>query len=1263
VHFKKLRVHGFKSFVDPVELMIEPGITGVVGPNGCGKSNVIESLRWVMGEASAKRMRGGEMDDVIFAGSSTRPQRNNAEVTVFMDNADRIAPAAFNDSDEIEITRRIDRGQGSTYRINGKEVRARDVQLLFADLATGANSTAIVSQGRVGALIGAKPTDRRTLLEEAAGIRGLHSRRHEAELRLKAAESNLERLEDVIGALETQFGGLQRQARQANRYRKIAEQLRAQEAILLHIRWLEADQTLTDARAALAEAESVVAERTQAAAQGASLQTHAHEVIPKLREAEAEAAARLQAQVIAERQLQSEAERVGEQITELRARLDQIATDASREETLASDAVEALARLKEEKEKLEAQQAGEKVTTDRLRQERDEADAAVTEKEQALDELNEHVAAVEAQRASLIRQVEEATRRLAALDARAGAISQETEELNQKIAQAGDVEAARAAVTQADAALSQARNDAETAESQREEAEQAAKIARGALDQAEAAMRAELDAARNAARDALSTAERTARDSISQADRAGRDAVSAAERTGREQVEAARSKRSSLAAEANALRDLLTQDDDGAEPVLEQLDVASGYETALGAAFGDDLDAALDEAASRHWIDLGALPNGGPDLPGGVVPLSRHVRAPESLARRLSQVGVAEDAAIATRLQVDLAVGQRLVTQDGGLWRWDGLRIRPGTATAAAKRLEYRNRLAVVEDALQAAEKTLAGATEAAEQALLATRAQAEADQAKAHEAADALIAEARSANEAALADAEAKAHGRLDDLRKASEVAADALSQASMRATQARQDQQAAYDQVGQARATLTRLEQQVSDSRNRLSALVEESARLEADKVEAQDRLASSQQAQKVLEDAGALRERLSRLRTTVAELRARQVEKRSAFDQLERDAKARGDRLAAISAEMQSWTSRSEGATRRMADLEQRRLAAGRDLTAMEARPTQIEEKLGFLRDTIAKCEADRQAAADKLAEAENAQRDMDLALRQAETALAAAREARVRREAAVEQAMQTVASLTERVREKLDCTPEQALTQSGLESDATLPPQDDVERRIERLARERDAIGPVNLRAEQEAAELEEQITSMQAERDDLIAAIARLRQGINALNREGRERLLKAFDEVNTHFRDLFVTLFGGGEAHLKLTESDDPLEAGLEIMASPPGKKMQILSLLSGGEQALTALALLFGVFLTNPAPICVLDEVDAPLDDSNVDRFCKMLDQITSAGSTRFLVVTHHRMTMARMDRLFGVTMAERGVSQLVSVDLRQAERMKEAG
>lgn len=1240
MHFKKLKVHGFKSFVDPVELMIEPGITGVVGPNGCGKSNVIESLRWVMGEASAKRMRGGEMDDVIFGGSSGRPQRNSAEVGVILDNLDRLAPAAFNDAEELEITRRIDRGQGSTYRINGKEVRARDVQLLFADLATGANSTAIVSQGRVGALIGAKPTDRRTLLEEAAGIRGLHSRRHEAELRLKAAESNLERLEDVIGALETQFGGLQRQARQANRYRKIAEQLRAQEAILLHLRWTAAQESLDKAREALKEAEAVVADKTQTAAQGANLQAHAQEILPKLREAEAEAAARLQAQVIAERQLEDEGERVVEQLQALRTRLDQIASDAAREETLASDAVEALARLGEEKKQIEGQQSAEKADAKRLKLERDDADASVAKEEGVLDELNEHVAAVEAQRGGLTRQVEDARARIESLDQRAESIAQEVATLNTRIAEAGDVEGARVDLAAAEQALSAAGTASDEAEEARLEAEEVAGTTRTALSEAESRLREELDTARNAARDAISASEREARDMVAQAERNAQETVTAAERA-----------RAQLSAEADALTDLLAQDDDGGEPVLEAIQVEGGYETALGAALGDDLDAALDEAASRHWTDLGALAQ-APTLPAGAAPLSAYVNAPPALARRLAQIGVVADADEAVLLQRDLQLGQRLVSRDGGLWRWDGLRIRPGTATAAAKRLEQRNRLATVQEKLGDADAALAAAREAAETGTTEARRQAAKMQADAQEAARTRVAEA-----------EASAEGKLDGLRDAATAAAVALSDASTAATETRQEQQAAYDKVGTARSYLSRLEQQVSESRSRLVALDDETKRLVVDREEAQGQVESADRALAVLEDAAVLRERLSRTRAALAEMRARQVEKRSAYDRLEREAKARGERLNAIIAEEGSWTSRSDGAARRQKDLEERRLAAGRELTALEARPAEIEEQRAFLQDKIAEIETARKAAADKLAEAELAQRDTDQALKAAEMALATARETRVRREAEVDQAMQAVTTVAERVHEKLECRPEEALEQSGLAPDASLPQPDDVERRIERLTRERDNIGPVNLRAEQEAQELEEQIASMQAERDDLIAAIGRLRQGINALNREGRERLLKAFDEVDAHFRQLFVELFGGGEAHLKLTESEDPLQAGLEIMASPPGKKMQVLSLLSGGEQALTALALLFGVFLTNPAPICVLDEVDAPLDDTNVDRFCQMLDKIAKAGTTRFLVVTHHRMTMARVDRLFGVTMAERGVSQLVSVDLRQAERMREAG
>ncbi|MCW8835293.1 MAG: chromosome partitioning protein ParA, partial [Rhodospirillales bacterium] len=322
--------------------------------------------------------------------------------------------------------------------------------------------------------------------------------------------------------------------------------------------------------------------------------------------------------------------------------------------------------------------------------------------------------------------------------------------------------------------------------------------------------------------------------------------------------------------------------------------------------------------------------------------------------------------------------------------------------------------------------------------------------------------------------------------------------------------------------------------------------------------------------------------------------------------------------------------------------------------------IEAQRHALLSSLEESEARRRLAADTLSSAEGTLAEVDRALREAEAALSLAREERVRTEAAVEQGKQTCRSIAERVTEKLDCKPEQLREIAEIEEDAPLPGLEEVERRVQRLDRERETMGPVNLRAEHEQKELAEQLEGLETERSDLIKAIEKLRRGIAELNREGRQRLLASFAEVDRHFQELFVRLFGGGRAHLQLTESDDPLEAGLEIMASPPGKRLQSLSLLSGGEQALTALALLFGVFLTNPAPICVLDEVDAPLDDANVDRFCTLLDEISSASATRFLVITHHRMTMARMDRLFGVTMSERGVSQLVSVDLHQAEALR---
>ncbi len=401
MHFTRLRLAGFKSFVEPTELAIEPGLTGVVGPNGCGKSNLIEGLRWVMGETSAKKMRGGAMDDVIFNGTSMRPARNIAEVSLLLDNAGRDAPAAYNDGDELEIVRRIERESGSGYRINGGDVRARDVQLLFADLATGAHATALVSQGQIGALIAAKPVDRRRILEEAAGITGLHSRRHEAELRLRAAETNLERLDDVMAAMEDQLRGLKRQARQATRYRNLSGHIRRAEAMLLYLRWRQAETAAGSARERLGQATGQVADLTSAAAAASTAQASQAEALPPLRQAEAESAARLHHLAVSRDGLEAEEVRAREAKAALEARLSQIAGDSQREQSLLSDAADNARRLESEAQALEAAREGEGEAQAAAEARVAESGSRLAEREQALDEANRQAAEEAGRRRSL----------------------------------------------------------------------------------------------------------------------------------------------------------------------------------------------------------------------------------------------------------------------------------------------------------------------------------------------------------------------------------------------------------------------------------------------------------------------------------------------------------------------------------------------------------------------------------------------------------------------------------------------------------------------------------------------------------------------------------------------------------------------------------------------------------------------------------------------------------------------------------------------
>jgi len=567
---------------------------------------------------------------------------------------------------------------------------------------------------------------------------------------------------------------------------------------------------------------------------------------------------------------------------------------------------------------------------------------------------------------------------------------------------------------------------------------------------------------------------------------------------------------------------------------------------------------------------------------------------------------VIADPAEAAALTPLLLPGQRLVSRDGALWRWDGFTVAAGAPTSSAQRLRQRNRLA-----------ELAGEIDAAEQA----------------------VSELQRALDAAMA-----------------EFAAAAAAEAA-----ARQAMREALGALSGARDRHNTLVQRDATALSRLAALAESEERLAADREEAGAQGEAARSGLAELADPTSSRDALARQRAVLGERRTVQLTAQGEHDRLLREAAGRRQRLASLALEERSWQSRVEGTTRQIAALAERHTALTAEIERLARLPAEIAAQRERLVETIATATEKRSLTGDALARGETALAETEKTLKQAEAALGAAREERVRCEAAVEQAGQMRRELTRRIAERLNCAPEAILEIGGIAADDEMPPVGEAETRLERLVRERDGMGPVNLVAETEAAELEERIAGLNTERADLTAAIARLRQGISQLNQEGRERLLAAFTKVNEHFGQLFVTLFGGGRAHLALDEGEDPLSAGLEVMASPPGKRLQSLSLLSGGEQALTALALLFAVFLTNPAPICVLDEVDAPLDDANVDRFCKLVEEIAASAQTRFLIITHHRITMARMDRLFGVTMSERGVSQLVSVDLQAAERLRQ--
>jgi chromosome segregation protein len=877
--FKQLEVISFKSFADKTTFYFEDGLTGIVGPNGCGKSNIVESLRWCMGETSAKSLRGSGMEDVIFSGTTSRPSKNLCEVALKLENDNRLPQ--FKDMPEIEVRRKIEKDKGSKYYLNGREVRAKDIQILFADLSTGPHSPSMVSQGRVGSLVTAKPTDRRAILEEAAGIGGLHVRRHEAELRLTAAENNLKKADDIMKQIENQLKSLLKQAEEASKYKNISNEIQHLEAKLVFFQFKEIEKSILDAQTELGEVEDEIsAVNIDKNFNENALKEESQKIAP-LRDNNAQLNAKLQRLNLEFEQINEEEGRAKNEIEKIKKEIKQISIDIDREKQIINDSSSNEKRLSNER-------------------------SDVVEMEQNSSEIEE-------------------------------------------------------------------------------KAEKAYKETLGEL--------------------------------------------------GKEQ---------------SILNDL-------SEKIFSQI---GGFEFGIIKNKIDQLSVQIQNINLKLKNEVGIIDN------------------------------------------LD-------------------------TSTFKGKITEYYNDLTIVENLIKKINFDL----EAAEP--------------------------------------QANLNSNLTNKLK--------------------------------------------EDFINKLKI---------------------------------------------ISELQEKYASILSKHETLKQENLKRKERLKNIDSEIKNWIDLKNSSEKKFEELSGRIKDREAILVKEEIKPGTIAEKKGTYVQNIKNVEEDILQINEQLDSKEDSVKSINQKLYDINGIILQITERKVRAQTIIEGLKEKKKEIELKSLSDFKNSIEDLPAFAGIDIEENIE-ANKIENQIQKLKEQRERMGAVNLRADNETQELQNQIDKMMNDRKDLVQGIQKLKGSINDLNQKGRERLLDAFEKVSRKFNDVYTKLFAGGNARLELIESDDPLEAGLELLVSPPGKKLQSITLLSGGEQALTAMALIFAVFLINPSPICILDEVDAPLDDANVTRFCSLLDELSSITDTKFVVITHHALTMSRMNRLYGVTMAERGVSQLVAVDLEKAEEM----
>jgi len=855
MEFKKIQLNGFKSFADKTNFLIEEGLTGIVGPNGCGKSNIVESLRWAMGETSAKSMRGSGMEDVIFSGTSNKASKNIAEVSISVGNQNNDGPIQYRELDEIHIRRKIEKDKGSKFYINDKEVRARDAQMFFADLSTGAHSPSMISQGRIGALVTAKPTDRRAILEEAAGISGLHVRRHEAELRLSAAENNLKRADELRRQQERQLANLQKQAEEATKYKLISQEIKKIEAGLYYLRLIEIDKEIRIENEINTEAEGEVSGYNEKINELEKKTKSETDKVNPLREKNIENLSKIQRLNLELQNLGEENARIQDEIETVKKSLQTLEEDITRERGIIIDANSNEKRLKEEKNELI------------------EVDSKYFETEKLSNE--------------------------------------------------------------------------------------------------------ELENAKN--------------------------------KLDKEQKQ---------------------------------------------------VDAVVNNMAeSTLNISLGPIEN---------------IKNTINRAKELIESN---------------EINQALTLLD--------------------------------------------------------------------------------------------RCNIELDNFLK--DIKND--------------------------------------KSRNELLAVNEKSKNIKL--------------------------------------LQEKYADAYSKNQSIKKESIKRNERIKTIETEIESWKNLLTNSEKMVNELTGRKNKLNSQLEKLESQPRSQAERKGQISENLRISEKEKNNNEIIISETDEKIENLRSELNNIQEESIQIRERKASSGATIEGLNKRKSDLLDRMISELNLTEENILENSNLNGAEELPNHIDQEDLLDKKKQEREKLGSVNLKADEETNKYEIEIKKMEQDRSDLVTAIAKLKESINKLNQKGRDRLIEAFEKVNRKFNEVYTKLFNGGNAKLELVDSDDPLEAGLEMLVSPPGKRLQSITLLSGGEQALTALSLIFAVFLTNPSPICVLDEVDAPLDDANVTRFCSLLEELTKITNTKFIIVTHHALTMSKMNRLYGVTMPEKGISQLVAVDLQKAESM----